>query len=543
MSRLRLRFFAFFAVLLLFGYFTALSDGLNLWSDSVYGGGTGIQAAPSFPTYTTAKKFKVYTQSLTPLSFLQKMHFRRAQQEGRYGQGETIGLFETDADFSMPAYLAFCKAFASEEPELMYPNHVSIWTDGQLHALSRSSQVIRPNSEALLDAEWAHVVAPRANLLLIDIHQSGVPYPLTLARLKQLLHNAHVNVLSSSVEQGIQPLMSHNPLLQERTFGSRAMLLWTASHYPLFLASGDQPGHVSSATIAPQAVFVGASQFVGKSLEPTPWEGQGPAVWTAFASPLQRQAAGRPLLYRQVPDVVWFGGNPGVFISDTRGFLGGVEGTSLASPTFAALFALADAAHVAQTGHPLPANANRLLYELALKHPHAFNRGVKNRPLWQPYQGLGNPNPALFVKDLSKWPAHALAKSRVSLHLALWPFVFSIATTVFILGVWFYRVVRYGLRLEDLNDIYPQMKSRLWLRFLTGAVTLPLVLFALRYALLWYSLNISGTLVYRVVSFSLFDVACAAVLSGSTYVWLRTLRLIAALTMHSDPTQGEHKQT
>ncbi|MFX4302918.1 hypothetical protein ACOJUR_11800 [Alicyclobacillus tolerans] len=535
----------YLVVLICFGIFSALGDGLNLWNPSVFGGGTGVSAAPSYPTAAGAKHNQFYENSLTPSEWIQLVHLKKAQQLGNFGKGETIALFETNGYFSMPSYLSFCKSFASTDPSLLYPNQIDVWTDGKLLHLNRSSQIIRPNAETLLDTEWAHVVAPKARLLIVDIHQSGIQHPLTLSTMQSLFKKLHVTVVSSSIEQGLQPLMTHNPLLQERTFGSRQVLQWIASHYPFFQASGDQPGHVSETVFAPQMVIVGASQFVHHTWQVAPWEGAGPAVWTAFASSLQREAAKQPFLYRQTPDVVWFGGNPGVILSDSRGFLGGVEGTSLATPTFAALFALADAAHVENTGRHLPKNANALLYHLALQDPHAFSSiSVKNTAFkdarWRPGQGLGNPNPDTFVLDLSKWNDSTFSQ-RSPLHLSLWPFYLGLAAMLLLFAYWIRLVVSGSLALDRLSHLYPQVQRKLALYFLSGSAILPLLLFAERYILLITSLQLSGSQFQRIILFSIILFIVTSLISFLFLQWYKVYRTIL-MASESIAQKGEQKR-
>jgi subtilase family serine protease len=211
--------------------------------------------------------------------------------------------------------------------------------------------------ETALDIEWAHAIAPGANILLV------VSYDNSLANMYAAVDYA--------VSQGAKVVsMSWGA-------GESGAELASDAHfnYPgvTFVASSGDAGEISSGVSYPAAspyvLSVGGTQLTynnDNTWSETAWSGSGGGISLYETKPVFQNGWQQFLTgnMRSVPDVSYQGGpNPAVSVYSTA--YGGwiqVYGTSVGAPQWAALIALANSARPSSVTVP---DAHSALYSLA----------------------------------------------------------------------------------------------------------------------------------------------------------------------------------
>ncbi|MCL6558096.1 MAG: hypothetical protein K6U74_04700 [Firmicutes bacterium] len=400
--------FLFFSIFLLF-FVSCLSWGLDLWNNNKFGG-TNEDEVPEkgFNSLQDAKG--PYPLTYSPSDFIRTFKLEVAQETGNYGSGETIAFIEADSNFDAQAYQDFCNTFAKDCPQLLPANLPLVFVNGRPVSDSRSPI---SSIETMMDIEWAHVIAPRANLIIIDASSNN------FSQIRSIIERNHVTTVVSAVIDEGTAFTIRNPLLngaffpdlQSRYFPPffqrTPVLKWLSSHTALFVSSGDAGSNIHPAVVAPESVIVGGveeSYFETfhdlSNFHIWPNEGYGKAIFDAFAPPWQKTEDNKSLIWRQVPDVVWLAGYPGVFVKTNLGWYR-YGGTSLSAPCWAALWSLGNAAHKLNKGSPLPLNANQTLYLIAQRSSDAFSKDSDTNYGWTEKWGLGMPNPSKLVKALA----------------------------------------------------------------------------------------------------------------------------------------------
>jgi subtilase family serine protease len=301
--------------------------------------------------------------------------------------------------------------------------------------------------ETTLDVEWAHVMAPGARILLVETPaaeiegRSGFPQ---IVQAEEYVIRHHLGGVISQSFGATEP-----------TFRSRAALLRLRGAYRLaaspgyrvtVLASTGDFGaasptystrsfftvpEVSWPASDPLVTAVGGIQL-GLARDGTPrgpgvaWSGSGGGRSAVFARPAyQDGVAGVVGQHRGTPDIsmdascatgVAVYGNNGSYPAQPPGWSTAC-GTSLASPLFAGIVALADQ----EAGHPLGA-INPALYRMAAGHApgivdirHGDNsftftregtthivRGFRAQRGYDLVSGLGTVDAARFVPELAR---------------------------------------------------------------------------------------------------------------------------------------------
>ncbi|HEV3417475.1 MAG TPA: fibronectin type III domain-containing protein [Pirellulales bacterium] len=192
--------------------------------------------------------------------------------------------------------------------------------------------------ETALDVEWAHAIAPGANILLVETNSASDAD--LFAGVNYARNAAGVSVVSMSFGSN-----------DDATFAaydsalSTAYLVTPVGHQGVtFLASSGDHGFASFPSTSPNVLSVGGTDLYvnssGTILSETAWEPQsiGGLVWSGGGG-VSAEFTGR-----KTPDVAYNAGVP-VAVYDTFGpstGWGGAEGTSCGSPQWAALVAIAD---------------------------------------------------------------------------------------------------------------------------------------------------------------------------------------------------------
>lgn len=373
--------------LLLFWIFS-LGCGIDLWNDDGLGGSFGSQSTSQ--EFASLKQLQeVVPTTFTPQSFINSLDVTTAKRIGNYGAGETIAFVEYGDHFDQSAFQVFNKTFNLPQIKPIVLSH---------------GKPIKPSignndTEILLDTEWAHVIAPKARELILDMGTN------TIHEISNEFNHYAVSAVSVTSSNANWGMTERNPLfyILLRIAGiSDWKIVWIASHYPTFVSSGDSGSDINPSALIPQTVMVGGIQanvFDGKSKLKDLKSYQ---IWGSEGSGIEWSDLGGfhyPGFWRRIPDVTWLAGYPGVVIRDKNGWYP-TYGTSIAGPLWAALWALGDADHMKLQHTHIGINANAVLYALNTEHPDSFvNNSIKTKTpsyLW----GLGFPNPPTLVQNL-----------------------------------------------------------------------------------------------------------------------------------------------
>ena len=419
-----------------------------------------VQASPP----TTASCLKAYKVACyQPAQIQQAYHLPELYARGITGRGTTIVIVDSFGSPTIKSDLAaFDKAFGLPAP----PSFRIIAPAGRVPAYDpNNSDMAGWAGETTLDVEYAHVVAPGANLLLVRTpvpETEGVHgFPQIVAAEKYVLEHHLGDVISQSFSA------------TERTFPSRAAVqalrgayqLAAANRVTVLAASGDSGAadvklDASTYYLSPQTSWpdsdplvtgVGGTQLhvsaKGQPAAPTVWNDTYNPAAAGFAaggtgpSPLSG-GGGLSVLFdrpgfqdgvrsvvgnrRGVPDVSMSAACDGsvVTYSTYPGAPSGWSpscGTSEATPLFAGVVALAGQV----AGHRLGL-INPALYRLAAAHAPGIVdvtrgnntvsftqggrpqtvRGFAARRGYDLASGIGTVNAALFVPELAATAGH-----------------------------------------------------------------------------------------------------------------------------------------
>ena len=251
--------------------------------------------------------------------------------------------------------------------------------------------------EEALDVEWAHAVAPGANILVVEAKSASSTDLLAAVAVAKA--TAGVSVVSMS--------WGTSEFRGETAYDS--VFTTPAGHTGItYLASsGDDGAGVEWPAASPNVVAVGGTSLLltsaGTRASESAWSGSGGGVSQYEAEPsyqLSRQTSGR----RTTPDVSLDADpNTGVSVYSKAG--GGwiqVGGTSLASPVWAGLVAIIDQGR-ALSGKGTLDGATQTLPDLYAAPATAYNdvtTGSRATIGYDTSTGLGTPIAATLVATL-----------------------------------------------------------------------------------------------------------------------------------------------
>jgi hypothetical protein len=267
--------------------------------------------------------------------------------------------------------------------------------------------------EESLDIEWAHAIAPRASIDLVEATSDSDPNNVDLFTAVATAAGLP-GVSAVSMSWGLNEYAGETAI--DNTFTT------PTGHQGVtfFAASGDSgsPGYYPA--YSPNVVAVGGTTL---NLNPDntydseiAWSGSGGGT-SAFESAPSYQLPVQSTGMRTMPDVAFDADpNTGVAIYDTYDDTDGtggwfqIGGTSLAAPAWAGLTAIADQGRVTQGGGTLdgPSQALPYLYSISSLYPTDFhditvggNGGFKAGPGYDEVTGLGSPVTNSLLPDLS----------------------------------------------------------------------------------------------------------------------------------------------
>ncbi|MHB1423796.1 MAG: S53 family peptidase [Gemmataceae bacterium] len=257
--------------------------------------------------------------------------------------------------------------------------------------------------EISLDVEWAHAIAPGANILLVEANSAS--YSDLMTAVNYARNQPGVSVVSMS--------WGSSEWSGESFYDS---YFTTPAGHPgiTFIASSGDNGTVEYPSTSPNVLTVGGTRLStdasGNYLGETAWSGSGGGISTVEAQPSYQQGVvTQTSSYRAVPDVAYnASSNSPYAVYDTSSYNGWIEayGTSAGTPQWAALVAIADQGRALNGLGSLDGGTQTLpaLYQLPQSDFHDISSGGNGSysagPGYDLVTGRGSPLANLVVDGL-----------------------------------------------------------------------------------------------------------------------------------------------
>ena len=336
------------------------------------------------------------------------------------GRGQTIAIVDayddpglvdsTASNFSTSDLAQFDKQFKLPDP----PSFLKLNENGGTNSLPGTDPAGAGSSsgnweyEEAMDVEWAHAIAPGANIVLIEADMNSYGDLFTAVTTAANLAGVSTVSLSwGSPENSGETQWDSNFLTP---VGHQGVTFVAAT------GDGGSPG--IDPAYSPNVVAAGGTAVSigsdGTYLSESAWSSGGGGV-SSFESEPAYQESVQNTGYRTIPDVSFNSSrSPGVAVYDSYdntegGPWSSMGGTSLAAPAWAALIAIADQGRVAMGGTTLdgPSQTLPALYSLPSTDFHDItsggNGGYNAAPGYDEATGLGTPIANLLVPDLASY--------------------------------------------------------------------------------------------------------------------------------------------
>ncbi len=263
--------------------------------------------------------------------------------------------------------------------------------------------------EEALDVEWAHSIAPGANIILFEANSSAFTDLFTA--VATAAHTPGVSVVSMS--------FGSTEFTGEQTFDSTFTTPAGHQGVTFAAATGDSGAPGSYPAYSPNVLAVGGTSLF---LNPnntynseSGWSGSGGGISQFEPQPAyQKGVVTQSTAQRTIPDVA-FEADPNTGVAVYDSFNNGtatpwvqVGGTSLACPSWAALISIADEglAHTGRSTLDGPSQTIPDLYRLYKTNPLDFhdittgNNGFPAGPGYDLVTGMGSPVANLVIQGL-----------------------------------------------------------------------------------------------------------------------------------------------
>lgn len=276
-------------------------------------------------------------------------------------------------------------------------------------------------AEISLDVQWAHAIAPRAKIVLVQADSA----------LRVDMVKAVQKAASMSEANGGGVVSMSFGAKETGSLGKAFDSIFQSSERTTFVAaSGDDAGKVNYPASSPYVLSVGGTLLTvddeGTEIAPeVAWDDAGGGVSTVYASPSYQSALGYTM--RAVPDVAYNAApDSGVAVycsTDLDGVSGwipgGASGTSAGAPQWAALIALANQKRAASGRVTLGGRALTNIYQIAQKYGgKAFEDIVDGgvgkqlaKPGYDLSTGWGTPHATTLISYLNQKDSPYLATS------------------------------------------------------------------------------------------------------------------------------------
>jgi hypothetical protein len=331
------------------------------------------------------------------------------------GAGQTIAIVDAYHDPNIAGDLAgFDSTFG-----LAAPPWFGVWRMNGVSTVDTNWSY-----ETALDVEWAHAIAPGANILLVEASSNSYSDLLSAVRFAASAQE----VVAVSMSWGGPEFAGESGW--DSTFTTPAGHLggWDLPGGVSFVASsGDSGAGAQWPATSPNVLAVGGTSLVltpsGSYWGESGWSGSGGGISHVEFEPAYQwgvQHSGA----RTSPDVAYDANpNSGVLVYNTLGLPAGysgwwiVGGTSAGAPQWAAILAMADQAR-AVNHLPSLANAVQAVYSLSRTDFHDITTGSNGYPTAPGYDlvtGLGSPLANRIATDLAGFgssPTYAPATAR-----------------------------------------------------------------------------------------------------------------------------------
>lgn len=315
--------------------------------------------------------------------------------QGIDGQGETIALYE-QSGFLMSDIQQF-----DAEYGLPNPNIQVFAPGGNALPVDYSTAVGGGNGfEAAMDIEWAHAMAPLANIVVYE--EPDLNFGTYVGAIAQDAASRGYNALSYSF--GINADDPTGGIADQQLTSA------TQSGLAIFAASGDHglesPGSTFWPSANPSVVSAGGVQYAllninywNSGYDPNSgdlWAG-GYGVSDYTAAPWQSALGWNTA--RIVPDVSFVADNADTVFNGLDYSSGG---TSLAAPSWAGVWVLADQAYRLAKGTGVPGSASEVIYGVAAdtQGAPAFFQQSGTAATFYSGIGFGSPDVAAFINDV-----------------------------------------------------------------------------------------------------------------------------------------------
>jgi subtilase family serine protease len=316
------------------------------------------------------------------------------------GRGQTIAIIDAyDQPNIVSDLAAFDSAFGIAAP----PKFTRVnQTGGTSYPGSNTSWGL----ETSLDVEWAHAMAPGANILLVEATTNN--WSDLFTAIDYARSQANVAVVSMSFG-GLE-------WSGENSYDSHFTTPSGHNGVTFIASSGDSgsSGAPNYPSVSPNVLAVGGTQLTLDSSNnwssETGWSGSGGGISAYEAQPgYQNGVVTQSTKWRTVPDVAYNASGSSPFgVYDTSGYGGwiAVYGTSAGAPQWASLIAIADQGRAANSQGTLDGFSQTLpkLYSIAQTDFHDIttgsNGGYSAGQGYDLVTGRGTPYANLIANDL-----------------------------------------------------------------------------------------------------------------------------------------------
>jgi hypothetical protein len=313
------------------------------------------------------------------------------------GTGQTIAIVDAYNDPSIATSLAnFDRQWGLPDPVFTKVDQ----NGGTNYPANNSGWAL----EIALDVEWAHAMAPGANILLVEANNNSYANLFTA-----------VNYAANSGASAVSMSWGSGEFFGETSFDATFA---AASGVSFLVSTGDNGAPGGYPAYSPYVVAVGGTNLVadsqGNYISESGWSGSGGGISTQEAQPnYQSGTVTQSSTQRTIPDVAYNAG-AGIYVYDSfRGGWFSVGGTSAGAPQWAALVAIANQGRSLNTLPPLGSSPSQGsqevltdLYNLQgdLTDITTGNNGFAAGPGYDLVTGIGTPQANVLAVDLANAP-------------------------------------------------------------------------------------------------------------------------------------------